>query len=111
MIAEAFNFVQFPILPLVKSDDDNNLSLYRRNPKLCVPRDFDYSPYFEIIKYPFIDYSHYQGYHKLPWRGSFDSELSDLNIHVQQYVDNEETDDENVMCFVNVPEHREEKDA
>ena len=41
--------------------------LYRRNPKLCVPSDFDYSPYFEIIKYPFFDFSAQSSYRLLPW--------------------------------------------
>lgn len=73
MIAEAFNFVHFPILPVIKCDDDYQLKLYQRNAKFCVPRDFDYSPYFEIIKYPFIDYiSDKRGYRELPWQGEFD---------------------------------------
>ncbi|MCY4177625.1 MAG: YiiX/YebB-like N1pC/P60 family cysteine hydrolase [Endozoicomonadaceae bacterium] len=69
MIAEAFYFIQYPILPLVKSTgEDNKVKLYQRNPKLCTPKDFDYSPYFEIIKYPFFDCSHYYGSYKLlPW--------------------------------------------
>ncbi|MCK5880273.1 MAG: hypothetical protein KAG18_00280, partial [Sinobacterium sp.] len=75
MIAEAFNFVHFPILPVIKCDDDFQLKLYQRNAKFCVPRDFDYSPYFEIIKYPFIDYiSDERSYRELPWQGEFDPE-------------------------------------
>lgn len=70
MIAEAFNAIQFPILPLVRQSKDNKLQLFRRNPKMCVPRDFDYSPYFEIIKYPFVDYYNYGDYRLLPWHGS-----------------------------------------
>ena len=75
MIAEAFAFVQFPILPLVKRSANGNgqYQLFRRNPKLATPSDFDYSPYFEIIKYPFIDFSHSKDYHLLPWHG--DEEL------------------------------------
>ncbi len=70
MLAEAFGFIQFPILPLVKKTSAaGGVQLFRRNPKLCVPSDFDYSPYFEIIKYPFVDFS-FQGDHRLlPWRG------------------------------------------
>ena len=85
MIAEAFNFVQFPILPLIQKDDKDGITLYRRNPKLSVPRDFDYSPYFEIIKYPFIDYNQNSDYHQLPWRGDFDSVLKDLDVNITQY--------------------------
>jgi hypothetical protein len=92
MIAEAFNFVNFPILPLVKSDEDNNLSLYRRNPKLCVPRDFDYSPYFDIIKYPFVDYTKHRGYKELPWRGDFDSELKGLTTYIEDVLEQEDTE-------------------
>ncbi len=68
MIAEAFAFVQFPILPLIKQSDEG-VQLFRRNPKLCTPNDFDYSPYFEIIKYPFVDFRHDKDYHLLPWEG------------------------------------------
>ena len=70
MIAEAFAYIQFPILPLVRSTKDNEVRLFRRNPRLCTPRDFDYSPYFEIIKYPFIDCDDYGCYRLLPWHGS-----------------------------------------
>lgn len=67
MIAEAFAAIDFPILPLVKKLDGETFRLYRRNPKLCVPSDFDYSPYFDIIKYPFVDFSYLSNYRQLPW--------------------------------------------
>ncbi|MCF7980896.1 MAG: hypothetical protein K9K86_02855 [Pseudomonadales bacterium] len=70
MIAEAFQNIQFPILPLVKRTEDNQLKFYQRNPKLYLPRDFDYSPYFEIIKYPFFDCCDHGAYRLLPWHGS-----------------------------------------
>ncbi len=70
MIAEAFGFIQFPILPLVKRNSNQGVQLFRRNPKLCVPCDFDYSPYFEIIKYPFMDFSQNADYRLLPWYGN-----------------------------------------
>jgi hypothetical protein len=50
LLAEAFQSVNFPILPIVKGDGKNT-KLYKSNPKLYSPRDFDYSPYFDIIKY------------------------------------------------------------
>ncbi len=68
MIAESFGHVNFPILPLVKHTDQGKTQLFRRNPRLCTPSDFDYSPYFEIIKYPFMDFYH-EEYHLLPWQG------------------------------------------
>jgi len=54
----------------VKKVDDESIQLFRRNPKLCVPSHFDYSPYFEIIKYPFIDFSLHSDHRLLPWQGS-----------------------------------------
>ena len=89
MIAEAFAFVQFPILPLIKQSDNDDVQLFRRNPKLCTPSDFDFSPYFEIIKYPFVDFRHDRDYHLLPWNGS--SELSEEET--QMYVDSGTTPD------------------
>ena len=67
MIAEAFAAVEFPILPLVQRGEQDRIRLYRRNPKLCTPSDFDYSPYFEIIKYPFYDFADIPSYKLLPW--------------------------------------------
>ncbi len=67
MMAEAFASVHFPIRPVLHQDDDGNLTLYRRNTKLITPSDFDYSPYFEIIKYPMLDLDDLAVYRKLPW--------------------------------------------
>ena len=84
MIAEAFAFIQFPILPLVKKNHQNNIQLFRRNPKICVPCDFDYSPYFEIIKYPFVDINLTADYRLLPWKGSgaLSTDEAELYINV-----------------------------
>ena len=65
VIAEAFNSVDFPILPHIEHDETKGIEMYYRNPKLYTPKDFDYSPYFEIIKYPFVSFDDY--YRKLPW--------------------------------------------
>lgn len=67
MIAEAFASVEFPILPLVQEHETKGIELITRNPRLYTPRDFDYSPYFDIIKHPFIEYSDYAMYRRLPW--------------------------------------------
>lgn len=56
MIAEAFMAVRYPILPVLKRATGNSLEevqVYQRNPRLFSPKDFDYSPYFDIIKYPY----------------------------------------------------------
>lgn len=66
MLAEAFHSVRFPILPFIKKSR-GNVQFYQRNPKLYTPRDFDYSPYFEIIKYPIFEVDHHAVYRQLPW--------------------------------------------
>lgn len=88
MIAEAFGSIQFPILPLVKRLEGERYKLYMRNPKLCTPSDFDYSPYFDIIKYPFLDFHQYADQRLLPWSGA--SELSDDERLLYVSVDGEE---------------------
>ena len=67
MIAEAFRVVKFPILPVAERTDNGKMKLYPRNPRLFTPRDFDYSPYFNIIKYPYFDLSEIAAYRALPW--------------------------------------------
>lgn len=67
MMAEAFASVRFPIVPVIHQDKDGKLSLIRRNSKLITPRDFDHSPYFDVIKYPILDFDELGIYRKLPW--------------------------------------------
>ena len=67
MMAEAFAKVRFPIIPVIHQDEDGNLKLIRGNSKLITPRDFDHSPYFDVIKYPIIDFDELGMYRKLPW--------------------------------------------
>jgi hypothetical protein len=58
LIAEAFEVVGYPVLPVVtldKRDDDSQAAATReifhiRHHSLYAPRDFDVSPYFEIVK-------------------------------------------------------------
>jgi hypothetical protein len=66
LMAEAFASVNFPVLPIVEQDDQGHLTFYKRNPRLFAPRDFDYSPYFDIIKYPFVAVTA-AAYKDLPW--------------------------------------------
>jgi hypothetical protein len=67
MIGEAFQAVRFPILPLARERAGRRGNLQERNSKLFTPRDFDYSPYFEIIKYPMFDFDELAVYRQLPW--------------------------------------------
>ncbi len=58
LIAQAFQSINYPILPdvtYVNPTDSERISNYqklhrRRDPSLFAPRDFDVSPYFEVIK-------------------------------------------------------------
>ena len=52
LIAQAFQSVNYPILPLVERVDDESREeiLHIRHHSLYTPRDFDMSPFFTIIK-------------------------------------------------------------
>ena len=67
-IAEAFHSVHFPVMPVLAPDGEAGVELIQRNPHLFAPKDFDYSPYFEIIKYPFFNPEQSTPYYRrLPW--------------------------------------------
>lgn len=68
MLAEAYASVDFPVLPFVLRREDGATRVYKRNPKLFTPRDFDYSPYFDIIKYPYLGLDEMSVYRSLPWQ-------------------------------------------
>ncbi len=67
MIAEAFSQVRFPIHPALYRDANGKLKMIRKNSQLVTPCDFDQSPYFDIIKYPMLDFDELGIYRKLPW--------------------------------------------
>jgi len=68
LIAKAFSYVQFPILPFMQMTEEHGVELVQRNPYLFTPKDFDYSPYFAIIKYPlFSPEEPLPYYRRLPW--------------------------------------------
>lgn len=67
MIASAFAAVHFPILPVIHRNSEGKMQLFKRNTRLFTPRDFDYSPYFNIIKYPFLGFDDLAIYRRLPW--------------------------------------------
>ena len=71
LIAEAFLSVQFPVLPYFKMSEENGFEAYQRNPYLFTPKDFDVSPYFEIIKYPIFNPEEPLPYYRrMPWAKS-----------------------------------------
>ena len=67
LIAQAFGAVRYPILPRITRAGSRQARLeilYIRDSSLYTPRDFDISPYFEIVK-PTIEYGF--DYTKLHW--------------------------------------------
>ncbi len=60
LLAEAFQAINYPVLPIVEFIDDGTNAhvareiLHIRNSALYVPRDFDISPYFAVVK-PMIE--------------------------------------------------------
>ncbi len=52
LIAQAFQSVRYPILPKIEKVDDESRReiLHIRHHSLFAPRDFDVSPFFEIVK-------------------------------------------------------------
>lgn len=89
MIARAFASVKFPILPLIRENDQRKLEMINRNPKLFSPSDFDYSPYFDIIKYPMMPVAGFSIYRNLPWEEKLMSN-DDEGLSEKQAADEEE---------------------
>lgn len=89
MIADSFKSVQFPILPLVRKDEQNDFEMIHRNSKLFTPRDFDHSPYFDIIKYPIFELSNKTAYRDLPWKEGVESHDDEVVVEKPLDVDTE----------------------
>ncbi len=85
LIAEAFGLVKFPILPVPVRQKPRTAGerlrqqllgrptrrarsglLRARHPTLCVPRDFDLSPYFDIVKFDPSESAKFD-YRRLEW--------------------------------------------
>jgi hypothetical protein len=71
LIAQAFQSVRYPILPKVERSEGNLSNgysrqeiLHIRHHSLFAPRDFDLSPYFQIVK-PTIEGAF--DHHQLSW--------------------------------------------
>ena len=96
MLGEAFGSVNFPILPIAERSEDGSLKLYKRNPRLFTPKDFDYSPYFDIIKYPYFGLDDVAAYRELPWdnEGMICNASGDCFVPIDSDDDSEELDKE-----------------
>jgi hypothetical protein len=87
LLAEAFAQVRFPVLPVMVREKPKTRGerlrqqilgrptrraysglLRARHPTLCVPRDFDLSPYFEIVKFNAREIAAFD-YRRLTWAG------------------------------------------
>lgn len=67
MIARCFQHVQYPILPVVHNAEADDVRFQERPFRLITPSDFDFSPYFTVIKYPAWNARHEPAYRALPW--------------------------------------------
>jgi hypothetical protein len=85
MLAAAFHSVHFPVLPILVHDDDGQVRLFKRNLKLFTPKDFDHSPYFDIIKYPLLAFDELAVYRTLPWSpdGLTMNNIEECNAYLQ----------------------------
>jgi hypothetical protein len=69
LIAEAYQSIRYPILPMIETLQEKDMSreiLHIKHFSLFAPRDFDLSPYFEVIK-PTIEGGF--DYKALQWAG------------------------------------------
>jgi len=91
LIAEAFMSIRYPILPLVRQCAGGGYEFIRRNVRLFTPGDFDYSPYFDVIKCPVVDFSDAAPHTTIPWN---DDWVSHDNEGVEEVVSsNNESND------------------
>ncbi|RVU81447.1 hypothetical protein EOL70_27125 [Leucothrix sargassi] len=81
MVARCFQSVHYPILPVIVTKDNERKKIYKRNFRLFVPADFDYSPYFDIVKFPEFKVSSRQSKPYLPWEDDIEED-ADLPLTV-----------------------------
>jgi len=67
LIAEAYQAVNFPVLPVVQRDAAGKIHWRKRNARLYTPKDFDLSPFFDIVKYPPRGYEAAPAYSAINW--------------------------------------------
>lgn len=109
MLAEAFASVRYPILPVLHRNTEGQLVMYKRNTRLITPKDFDYSPYFDVIKYPILDFDEMAIYQKMPWgkegiEFNDEREISEQLLQKQRLAGKpqakEEDDDDETESFI-----------
>jgi hypothetical protein len=96
MVAEAFQAVNFPILPVVVTEKEKRYELIHRNPLLYTPSDFDCSPYFNVIKYPIFPLGKNMTYRDLPWKkGLISDDIKIVKIKKKEVKDTRNKDGSN----------------
>lgn len=108
MMAEAFAKVRFPVVPVLHQDKQGKLKMLRSNSKLITPKDFDHSPYFDVIKYPILDFDELGVYRRLPW--------DQTSVHINNqgdsfYSDPEELDGLTPIQSSNTIKHDDSDDS
>jgi hypothetical protein len=84
LIAESFLSIDYPVLPLILKNPRTGMKIIPRNPKLFTPRDFDYSPYFDIIKYPMFELQSVSAHRYLPWVSDKSHQYNDQDAQQAQ---------------------------
>ncbi len=74
MIARCFQSINYPITPIIKADNNDRVKFHKRDFRLFVPSDFDYSPSFQILKFPTWPLLKKGEYRNLPWEDETQSE-------------------------------------
>ncbi len=80
LIAEAYQTIRYPVLPLIENLQEGSVAseiLHIRHHSLFTPRDFDVSPYFQVVK-PTIDSGF--NYKALTWGAEPPIELSPIEV-------------------------------
>lgn len=86
LIAQAFQLVNYPILPVINLNESSSKAakksqeeiLHIRHHSLFAPRDFDVSPYFQIVKPTILDgFNH----HNLTWADNTSPQISEEKEH------------------------------
>jgi hypothetical protein len=72
--------VQYPILPEINQSESIVTSVKDRSPRLYTPADYDYSPYFDVLKFPTLSIKSTDGYKGLPWVSSEPEHISEKSV-------------------------------
>lgn len=98
LIASSFQSVHFPILPEIIQDKEG-LTLVSKNPRLYTPKDFDFSPFFDIIKYPLLPFIGEGFYRKLPWVEDQDAGGEYIRLQDKNAGDGNSTNEDVLSVF------------